>query len=60
MNIKRLRMSRRLTQEELGNLLKIARTTVVMWENGKSKPKTKMLPKLAEALNCEISELFEE
>ena len=58
MNIKKLRLSKKLTQEELADKLNVARTTVVMWENGNSKPRTEMLPLLAEVLKCEIADLF--
>ena len=57
-NIKGLREALGMTQQELATELNVGRTTVVMWENENSKPKTEMLPKIAKALKCEIADLF--
>lgn len=59
MDIKAKRESKRLTQEELGKLLNVTRTTVAMWESGAASPRADKIPALAEALGCRIEELFE-
>ena len=58
MRIKDIRVSRNLTQLELAKVLKVKRSTVSMWEQGKSEPRASMLKKIAEALNCTIDELI--
>ena len=60
MNIKIIRESSNMTQEELSNSLGISRSTVAMWETGQSVPRLPMLKKIAEALGCKIIDLLEE
>ena len=60
MNIKEKRMSKGMTQEELGTRLNVTRSTVAMWENGESMPRADKLPELAKILQCDISDLFGE
>lgn len=57
--IKTLRESLGITQAELAATLQISRTTVTMWENDESLPKTAILPMLADALHCKIDDLFD-
>lgn len=45
--IKRLRQSKRMTQEELAELLKVSVQTVSRWENNLNYPDLIMLPELA-------------
>ena len=59
MDIKSRRESRNMTQEELGQIMNVSRTTVAMWESGAALPRTDKIPILAEALGCEIKDLFE-
>ena len=56
--LKELRVSRNLTQLELANLLKVERTTVTMWENGKFTPKLSMLQKISTVLGCSVDDLI--
>ena len=56
--IRILRNERKITQIQLAKKLKINQATISMWERGKSNPTAKLLPKLAEILNCSIDELF--
>ena len=58
MNVKIFRMSSNLTQEEVAKELGIQRSTVAMWETGKSVPRTELLPKLAELFGCTVDELL--
>ena len=57
-NIRSLRFSANMTQEEVADALGVQRTTVTMWETGKSVPRTELLPRLAELFGCTVDELF--
>jgi transcriptional regulator with XRE-family HTH domain len=56
--IKMLRKAKKLTQEQFAEKLNTDRSTIAKWETGKSKPKTSMLPLIAEVLECTINDLF--
>ena len=60
LNIRKIRESNELTQEQLADKLGIGRTTVTMWESGESLPRADKLKKLAEILNCTVDELLRE
>ncbi len=57
-NLRKKREERKMTQEELGKALGVGRTTVTLWELGINKPRTDMLIKLSQVLNCSIEELL--
>lgn len=59
-NIKRLRESVNLTQNELADKLGVARTTVTQWENGWSKPRMGMVEKLAAVFHVSTSDIVAE
>ncbi len=55
MDLRGYRLSKNMTQLELAHTLGIKRTTISMWETGKSKPKTiDMLRKLADVLALDV------
>lgn len=56
--IRELRKKAGMTQEQLSEKLGINRTTVTMWELGKSVPRPDKLAKLAKILQCSIDDLF--
>ncbi len=56
--LKRIRERRKLTQEELANMVSVGRTTVTLWENGINKPRADMLVKLSKVLDCSIEDLL--
>jgi len=58
MGIRELRLSAGLTQKGLGDAMGIKRSTVAMWETGKSTPRTTALARLAELLHCSTGELL--
>ena len=60
MGFKKARMSAKLTQEKLANLLGVSRSTVAMWEIGESNPRVSTLKKLAMVLDCTVDELLQE
>ena len=57
-NIKRIRKSKGLSQEELAIKLNVVRQTVSKWENGLSVPDSSMLIILANELDTTVSELL--
>ena len=59
-NIKKLRKSKGLSQEELAIKLNVVRQTVSKWENGLSVPDSDMLITLAEELDTSVSVLLGE
>ena len=59
-NIKRLRKSKGLSQEELAMKLNVVRQTVSKWENGLSVPDSNMLILLSEELDTSVSVLLGE
>ena len=59
-NIKRIRKSKGLSQEELAIKLNVVRQTVSKWENGLSVPDSSMMIMLADELDTTVSELLGE
>lgn len=59
-NIKRIRKSKGLSQEELAIKLNVVRQTVSKWENGLSVPDSSMLIILANELDTTVGELLGE
>lgn len=58
MTIATKRVQIKISQDELAKLLGVTRSTVAMWETGKSFPRADMLPQLAKILGCTIDDLF--
>lgn len=54
-NIRRIRKTRGLTQEELAIRLNVVRQTVSKWEKGRSVPDAELLQKLADVLEVDIT-----
>lgn len=59
-NIKSIRKSKGLSQEELAVQLNIVRQTISKWEQGLSVPDSEMLISIAEALETSVSTLLGE
>ncbi|MBO5130610.1 MAG: helix-turn-helix transcriptional regulator [Oscillospiraceae bacterium] len=59
-NIKSIRKSRGMTQEELAVRLHVVRQTVSKWEKGLSIPDAEILQKIAEVLDTTVTELLDE
>ena len=59
-NIKRVRKSKGLSQEELAIKLNVVRQTVSKWENGLSVPDSDMLIALADELDTSVNVLLGE
>lgn len=58
MKIKALRLKAGLSQIELSRIMGVAQPTVSDWESDKISPSCDKLPKLAEALNCTLDDLY--
>ena len=59
-NIKTIRKSKGLSQEELAVKVNVVRQTVSKWEKGLSVPDSEMLISLSEALETPVSTLLGE
>ena len=57
-NIKALRKTKGLTQDELAIRLNVARQTISKWEKGLSVPDAEMLQKIAEVFEVNVSQLL--
>lgn len=58
MNIRLLRKTKNITQEELANALHISYQAISKWENGSSQPDIALLPAIANYFGVSIDELF--
>lgn len=59
MNLKEIRKSKNISQDELASKVGVVRQTIVNYENG-TVPKREMLLKLAEVLECTPDEIVGE
>lgn len=57
-NIRRLRIEREMTQEELANFARVSFQAVSKWETGTTMPDISLLPRLAELFGVRIDDLF--
>lgn len=58
MGFKNAREAAGLTQQELATALGVDQSTVCLWETGKTQPRAKLLPQIADLLGCSISTLL--
>ncbi len=56
--IKRLRESHGISQEQLAKMLHVDRSTVAKWETNDGYPRGGKLAELASVLHCTIDELY--
>ncbi len=57
-NLKRFRLDKKLTQEDVGNILNVNSQTVSRWECGTTLPDILLLPKIAEIYGTTIDDLY--
>jgi putative transcriptional regulator len=57
-HVKEIRVSLGLTQQELGDLLKVSRQTIFSIETGKYVPSTILSLKIAKIFNKSVEEIF--
>ena len=58
-NVKKIRVNKGLTQEELANLLGVSRQTVISIESSRYVPSTLLSLKISSFLGMKVEELFE-
>lgn len=58
-HIKEARIKKKLTQEELADIVDVRRETIVFLEQGKYIPSLKLAHDVAKALDSKIDDLFE-
>lgn len=58
-HIKEARIKKKLTQEELAEIVNVRRETIVFLEQGKYVPSLKLAYDVAKALESKIDDLFE-
>ena len=58
-NLREIRKSRRLTQQQLSESADVSRKSINAVENGIYIPSTVLALKIAKTLNCSVEELFE-
>ena len=56
--IAELRKNRKMTQEELANIVGVSAQSVSKWENSQTMPDIMLLPTLASALDVTVNDLF--
>lgn len=56
--MKGLRIKSKLTQKELSDILKVAPSTISMYERGDREPDMEMLEAIADTFNVEINQLY--
>lgn len=58
MILKKIRESAGISQVELAGKLGVSQQAVAKWESGISFPRGDLIPKIADALGCNIDQLF--
>ena len=58
-NLIKIRKAHNLTQQQLAEILNIARTTYQCYEQGKAEPNIEILTKLADYFGCSIDYLLD-
>ena len=58
--IKKIRISNNLTQEEFADILKVSRSAVAKWEQGRGMPSLDLLERISKVYELSIDELISE
>lgn len=58
MSFREAREKSGLTQKDLARALELDQSTVSLWEIGKTRPRAKLLPRIAKLLGCTVDELL--
>ena len=56
--IKSLRVEKNITQQQLADLLSVAKSTIGMWENNKREPDIETIKQIAEILDTPLAFLL--
>ena len=57
-SLRRLRMERNISQQQLANLLHVDRSTIAKWESGARLPDADMIARLSECLGADVGRLL--
>ena len=57
-NLKSIRLSCKLSQQQVADFLNVTPQSISKWEKGTALPSIEYLPKLAELLDCSIDDFF--
>ncbi len=58
-NLKEYRKARKISQQELAQLVGVRRETIVHLENNRYNPSLEMALRIAEIFDCHVEELFQ-
>ena len=58
-NLKEYRIAKKISQQELAQLVGVRRETIVHLENNRYNPSLEMALKIAEIFDCHVEELFQ-
>ena len=58
-NLKDWRKDRKISQQELAQLIGVRRETIVHLENNRYNPSLEMALKIAEIFDCQVEEIFQ-
>ena len=58
-NLKEYRKAKKISQQELAQLVGVRRETIVNLENNRYNPSLEMALKIAEIFDCHVEELFQ-
>ncbi|HAU34746.1 MULTISPECIES: helix-turn-helix transcriptional regulator [Lysinibacillus] len=56
--IRELRKSKKITQEDLSNVVGVSRQSIIAIESGKFNPSLELAYNISKAFNCTIEEVF--
>ena len=56
-NLKQIRKSKNMSQEELAQKVNVTRQSVSKWENGEAYPEMNNILELCKIFNCKINDL---
>ena len=56
--IRELRENKKMTQDKLGRLVGVSRSTVAKWESGENMPRVRQLISLASVFNVKVDALL--
>ena len=58
-NIKKIRITRGITQAQLADRVGVSEKTVSSWEVGRTEPRSNLFDSICRILNCDMSELVD-
>ena len=58
-NLKEYRKAKKISQQELAQLVGVRRETIIHLENNRYNPSLEMALKIAEIFDCHVEELFQ-